>query len=81
MTTSTFVDIGLREAAESEVKRAVNNVFSDELSQEAKELIIHCPHIVNKLAAGLNNMIDNFADNEMEISHVEYTAAQMGYEK
>lgn len=79
--TSSFVNLDLRGAIESEVKRAVNNVFSDELSPEAKELIIHCPHIINKLAAGLNNVIDNFADEEMEITHVEYTPAQMGYEK
>lgn len=75
--------INIRAFAEREVKLAVDNLFSNELSAEAKELIIRCPQLVNKLAANLDKLIDNFDEplEPIEISHVNYTQEQLGYEK
>ena len=75
--------MNVRSAVEREVKIAVDNLFSTELTAEAKELIIRCPQLVNKLAANLDKLIDNFDEplEPIEISHVNYTQEQLGYEK
>jgi len=61
-------------------------VLSEELTDEAVELILRCPHIINRLAQSLNNLIDNWdvCDTPLEpieISHVSYTPDECGYEK
>lgn len=62
--------------------------MSDELSEEAKELIQKCPHIINRFAERINKLIDNWdydgnfeAIEPIEITHVSYTKEQCGYEK
>lgn len=73
----------IRGAVEREVERAVGKLFSEELTDGAKELIIRCPQLINRLAANLDKMIDNFDEplNPVEIAHTTYTMEQLGYEK
>lgn len=63
-----------------------NVMLPDGLTREALELITKCPHLINRFAQSINELIDNWdvCDTPLEpieITHVEYTSAECGYEK
>ena len=63
----------------------------EKLTQSARELVENCPHLINRFAARLEAMIDNFPAREESdaeedgdlptIVHAGYTAAECGREK
>ena len=78
--------LNIREAVQAEIQKQVKNLFGNELTEEAKNLILTCPQLINRLAANLSNAIDNFSDDDeplepIEIQHVGYTKENMGYDK
>lgn len=81
MSEESIIDI--RSAVRSEIQNQIKNLFGNELSPKAKELIITCPQLINRLAAKLDRSIENLTNDEsalepIVIQHVEYSLDECG---
>lgn len=78
------VKMAAKEAVETEIKNQIKNLFGNELTDEAKKLILTCPHLINRLAENLDIAIEKISDmrdetlEPIEIRHVEYTLDECG---
>lgn len=81
MSEERIIDI--RSAVRSEIQNQIKNLFGNELSPKAKELIITCPQLINRLASNLDRTFETLEKDDtvlepIEIKHVEYTLDECG---
>lgn len=56
--------LNIRDAVQAEIKKQFENLFGNELTGSARDLIISCPHLINRLAASLDRTFEILSKND-----------------